>query len=100
MPPARRDYSVSLGRVLLERGDLLRRDVHALQAQRGLRPIVGQTQELLSLLFGQRPGGPPESISGEFVIVVDRGHGAPLGFSGSATGLSATDACRQSLAVI
>jgi hypothetical protein len=79
--PARRDYSVSLGRVLLERGDLLTRDLHALQARRGLRPVLGQTQELLSLLFGPSPGGPPEAISREFVI--DRGHGTPLVSAGA-----------------
>jgi hypothetical protein len=35
------NYSVSLDRVLLGRGDLLRRDLHALQARRGLRPVLG-----------------------------------------------------------
>ena len=49
-------------------------DWPALKPQRGLRPIVGQTQELISLLFGPRPGGPPEAISCVFVIFVDRGH--------------------------
>ena len=68
---------------------------HALKPQRRLRPIVGQTQESLSLLFGPSPGGPPEAISCVFVIFIDRGM-APPQFSGSATGLSATDARRQS----
>src|ERR1700704_4793092 len=35
----------------------------AFNQQGGLRPIVGQTQEPLPLLFGPSPGGPPEAIS-------------------------------------
>ena len=50
---------------------------HSLKPQRGLRPVVGQTQQPLTLLFGLSPGGPPEAISCVFVIFVDRGHGAP-----------------------
>jgi len=37
--------------------------LRAFNQQGGLRPIVGQTQELLPLLFGPSPGGPPEAIS-------------------------------------
>ncbi len=77
------------------RSAFVRFDRNVLNPRRGLRPIVGQTQELLSLLFGPSPGGPPEAISCEFMILVDRGHGTPLCFSGSATGLSATVACEQ-----
>jgi hypothetical protein len=49
-------------------------DWPALKPQRGLRPVVGQSQELRSLLFGPSPRGPPEAISSVFVIFVDRGH--------------------------
>ena len=49
---------------------------YALKPQSGLRPIVGQTQESLSLLFGPSPGSPAEAISCVFVVFIDRGHGA------------------------
>ena len=45
-----------------------------LKPQRGLRPVVGQSQELPSLLLGANPGGPPKAISRVRVIFVDRGH--------------------------
>ena len=49
---------------------------YALKPQSGLRPIVAQTQELLSPLFGPSPGSPREAISCVFVIFIDCGHGA------------------------
>jgi hypothetical protein len=39
--------------------------------------MASKTQETLSLLFGPRPGGPPEAISRIRMIFVDRGHGPP-----------------------
>ena len=38
----------------------------ALNLGRSMSPVAGQTHELLSLLFGPSPGGPPEAISGVF----------------------------------
>ena len=40
----------------------------ALKPRRSLRPIVGQSQELASLLLSASPGGPPEAILCVFVI--------------------------------
>ena len=37
-----------------------------------------RTQKALSLLFGPRPGGPPEAISRIRMIFVDCGHGPPF----------------------
>jgi hypothetical protein len=72
----------------------LARNGHALKSQRGLRPVAGKAQELLSLLFGPSPIGPSKAISCVCVIFIDSGHGASLPFSGSTTGLSAIDICR------
>jgi hypothetical protein len=67
----------------------------AFKTRGGLRPVMGQIQQPLSLLLGPSPGGPPEAISCQFVVLVDRGHAPPF-FSGSATGLSAINARRHS----
>src|SRR4051794_12417331 len=48
-----------------------------LKTQRGVGPIVGQTQESLSLLFGPSRGGPPLAISCVVMIFIDCGHGVP-----------------------
>ena len=61
----------------------LARNGHALKSQRGLRPVAGKAQELLSLLFGPSPIGPSKAISCVCVIFIDSGHGASLPFAGA-----------------
>jgi hypothetical protein len=60
MPDKPRSFqkaALGWGRFFIGEGHTRRR---AFNQQGGLRPIVGQTQELLPLLFGPSPGGPPE----------------------------------------